>query len=317
MLLLAVAGVSASVSCAKSLYTNGDPGIAFSVFRPGQCLAFDIAVVPFYFTFSASPSATVTRYTSKSNFDDADIAYNGTTPDVSWMDRIEDGPTRLVFSFTEDTYFSIAYAGFSNFNCSRILISDAPSFTFSDFLSLPALTSVCLFYGAHGTHTISGSMGAGASYPTIEIYSGIKHRLASISSQVSNFTFTQPGADTPTFVIITPPSAPTGTQPVLNFELRTDGTFVGKTMVAEFYAAEAPVPPRPVTWQRHSGDLPAILFIGIYGSGILILGVFVICKERNWYRDDYGAMELGMLSYESQVASYMSQDALRRGGGKS
>jgi hypothetical protein len=299
-----------SVICSKSLYTSGDPGISFNVFRAGQCLSFNVGSVPFYYSFTASPSVTVTRYLANSDSTDSDIVYNGTTPDIPSTDRIEDGPTQFVFWFSEDTYFSIAYAGFSTFNCSTMVLSDSESIVASDYLPEPLTTSVCLFYGAHGTHTISGSMGEAGSYPTIEIYSGMKHRLAQISSQVSNFTFTQPGTDIPTFVVVTP-AVDGVTAPEMRIEMKTDGNFSGNTEALKYWEPPAFKPPEPVLEQRHSGDIPAISFIGIFGSGIVILIVFVVCKERNWYRDDFASMDLGMLSYESHISSYLSQEVVK------
>jgi hypothetical protein len=317
MLLLIFATTSFSISCAKSLYTSGDPGISFNVFRAGQCLSFNVGAVPFYYTFTASPSVTVTRYLANSDSTDANIVYNGTTPDVAWTDRIEDGPTRVIFSFPNDTYFSLAYAGFSTFNCSRIILSDSLSVVASDFFQLPLVNSICVFYGAHGTHTISGSMGPALAYPTIEIYSGMKHRLALISSQVSNFTFTQPGCDIPTFIVVTPAVGEPRVGPVLEIDLRTDANFTGETVALEYHPAPVYRPASPVPDQRYGGDIPALAFIAIFGSGIVVLIVFVVCKERNWYRDEFASMDLGMLSYESQISSYMSQEGLNgQGPGK-
>jgi hypothetical protein len=296
-----------SFPCAKSLCTSGDPGISFTAFRAGQCLSLHITITPFYFTFSAFPNVIITRYLTDSI--DSAIISNGTSPSISWSQRINSGPTLILFSFIEDTYFSIAYASFSPFNCSRVILSDSQNFIASNFFQLPIQSSLCIFYGPHGTHTVSGWMGAAPSYPTIEVYSGIKHRLGSISSQVGNFTFKQPGSDIPTFIIITPaPGSTAPNEPAFDLEMRTDGNFSGETIASEYRVPVVFMPPSSASEERRAGDIPAIAFIGIFGSGIVILIVFVICKERNWYRNELASMELGMLSYESQISSYTSTE---------
>ena len=250
-----------------------------------SCLEIDTDNTTYY-SFSSSEDISLSMYYLDPNSSTYTLDRSGKFSSMSKAGIIQKGPAALLFSFKTTTKFSIGLASFGNFNCSRVYIDNSQNSSYDfnyqnqQFFSLPITETPCFFYSADGQHSINSSLGKCRFCPTIDIYAGLKQKIASLISGDTRNDM-NPMINTPTFIIMNPAKSHLSDLETFHFSLSTNKAPYGFTSKFEYIGLNNSNSTINIK-KIYIGNAIVIAVIIICFLLIVLMLIYYFCKQTLW-----------------------------------
>ena len=196
-------------SYSYSFFPGTPPHIFFKYLEPNDSVLIDVLSISFYISYYTSSKVLIKKYNTDPNFTNFQLLYETIIYSSTHFDHVENIPTRFIFIILEKGYFYFSIGSLDKFLCDKVFLDTHlnNSYIFNlegnSIFSLPIKEKRCYFIGTPGYQSISAFMGECDNCPLIDVYTGNKKILGSITKNL-HVHLINPYFNIPLLIIIYP-----------------------------------------------------------------------------------------------------------------